>query len=245
VGWVGGPPSHPVRYPNPVTWLKICCNTTLEDATLAATLGADALGFVFAPSKRQVTPAQVAAITPHLPASIERVGVFQSLYPGSDPASIAEAAAIANLTTAQLHGPFPEDLPARLHELAPALKIIQTLHWHVTLPEVATRLAGQLARIAELGHVTRVLIDSQLGAATGGTGVAFDWTAARDVFAAAPSSLQLILAGGLNPANVAGAIAQLNPWGVDVCSGVEAAPGRKDPALIARFIANVRGAQTP
>lgn len=228
-----------------MTWLKICCNTTLEDALLAANHGADALGFVFAPSKRQVTPAQVAAITPHLPASIERVGVFQTLYPGSDPASIAEAAATANLTTVQLHGPFPQDLPARVHELAPALKIIQTLHWRVTHPGMAAHLTAHLKRIAQLGHVTRVLIDSQLGAAAGGTGVAFDWFAARDVFAAAPPGLRLILAGGLTPSNVADAIAQLAPWGVDVCSGVESAPGRKDPALIAKFIANARGAQTP
>jgi phosphoribosylanthranilate isomerase len=81
--------------------------------------------------------------------------------------------------------------------------------------------------------------------AGGGTGVSFDWTAARQVFASAPSSLHLVVAGGLNPGNVARAIAQLAPWGVDISSGVEASPGRKDPALLERFIVNARGTQTP
>jgi phosphoribosylanthranilate isomerase len=228
-----------------VTWVKICCNTTFEDAQLAASLGADALGFVFAPSKRHVTPAQVAAITLHLPAHIERVGVFQSLNPEIDAAEIAQTAQIANLTTAQLHGPFSPTLPEALAKLAPNLQLIQTLHWDLAEPGASTRLAVQLARIAALGHIDRVLIDSKLGAATGGTGVAFDWASAREVFASAPANLQLIVAGGLNPANVEQAIAQLAPWGVDVCSGVESAPGRKSPALVAKFIANARGAQTP
>jgi phosphoribosylanthranilate isomerase len=224
-----------------VTWVKICCNTTLEDATLAASLGVDALGFVFAPSKRQVTPAQVAAITPHLPAHIERVGVFQS----HAPEEIAATTQAANLTTAQLHGPYSATLPESLHKLAPNLQLIQTLHWDLAHPNSATHLAAQLERIAALGHTTRVLIDSKHGAATGGTGRAFDWASAAQVFTNAPASLQLIVAGGLSPSNVAGAIAQLAPWGVDVCSGVESTPGRKDPALIAKFIANARGAQTP
>jgi phosphoribosylanthranilate isomerase len=224
-----------------VIWLKVCCNTTLEDALLAASLGVDAVGFVFAPSKRHVTPAQVAAITPHLPASIERVGVFHS----ANPEYIAHTAATAGLTTAQLHGAFSEDLPEALRKLAPSLQLIQTLHWDLAQPDAAAALSAQLSRIAAFGAVDRVLIDSKLGAATGGTGVPFDWTAARAVFASAPPSLRLIVAGGLSPANVAHAIAQLAPWGVDVCSGVEATPGRKDPALLAKFIANARGTQTP
>jgi phosphoribosylanthranilate isomerase len=228
-----------------VTWLKICCNTNLEDAALAAQLGADALGFVFAPSKRQVTPAQVAAIAPHLPAHIERVGVFQSLNPETDAAMIAAAAQTANLTAAQLHGPFSATLPEALANLAPHLKLIQTLHWDLAHPDASTRLAVQLARIAALGHIDRVLIDSKIGPATGGTGVPFDWASAREVFDSASPNLQLIVAGGLNPTNVADAIAQLAPWGVDVCSGIESSPGRKDPALVAKFIANARGAQTP
>ncbi|MGD0799187.1 MAG: phosphoribosylanthranilate isomerase [Acidobacteriaceae bacterium] len=228
-----------------MTWLKICCNTTLEDALLAASLGADALGFVFAPSKRQLTPAQAAAITPHLPTHIERVGVFQSHTPQTDAPEIAAAAQTAHLTHAQLHGPFSPTLPESLRKLAPNLQLIQTLHWDLAHPNSAPHIATQLTRIASLGHITRVLIDSKLGPSTGGTGVPFDWSAAHQLFTSAPPTLQLIVAGGLTPANVAAAIAQLRPWGVDVCSGVESAPGRKDPALVAKFIANARGAQTP
>jgi phosphoribosylanthranilate isomerase len=228
-----------------MTWIKVCCNTTLEDALLAAELGADALGFVFAPSKRRVTPERAAAITAHLPATVERVGVFQSVDAETDAAEIAAAAATAGLTAAQLHGRFSDGLPEALRALAPGLELIQTLHWDVARPEAAIRVAAQLEGIAAMGEVTRVLIDSKVGAATGGTGVAFDWFAARDVFAGAPAGLKLIVAGGLNPGNVARAIAQAGAWGVDVCSGVEASPGRKDPELVERFIANARGAKTP
>jgi phosphoribosylanthranilate isomerase len=76
-------------------------------------------------------------------------------------------------------------------------------------------------------------------------GVTFDWAAARSLFASAPDGVHLIVAGGLNPRNVAYAIAQLQPWGVDVSSGIEASPGRKDPALLARFIENARTAAAP
>jgi phosphoribosylanthranilate isomerase len=109
----------------------------------------------------------------------------------------------------------------------------------------AAQLEQQILHIAALGIADRVLIDSKVGAAGGGTGVPFDWAAAREVFASAPSSLHLIVAGGLTPVNVAHAVAQLAPWGVDISSGVEASPGRKNPALLERFIANARGTQTP
>jgi phosphoribosylanthranilate isomerase len=228
-----------------MTWIKVCCNTNLEDAALAASLGADALGFLFAPSKRRVTAAQVAAITSQLPAQVERVGVFQSVRAEADAEEIAATAATAGLTAAQLHGVFPESVAGRLREIAPGLRLIQTLHWDIADPDAGARLGVQLERIAALGEIDRVLVDSKLGAATGGTGVAFDWGVARAVFAAAPGSLRLIVAGGLTPANVGEAIAQLAPWGVDVCSGVESRPGHKDPARVAKFIANARGAETP
>jgi phosphoribosylanthranilate isomerase len=89
-----------------------------------------------------------------------------------------------------------------------------------------------------------VLIDSRVRSAGGGTGVAYDWTAARAAFASAPATLQLIVAGGLKPDNVSTAITELKPWGVDVSSGVEASPGRKDPALVEAFLKSAR-VETP
>jgi phosphoribosylanthranilate isomerase len=225
-------------------WVKICGNTNLEDAALAAELGADALGFVFALSKRQVTAAQVAAITPHLPAGVERVGVFDS----HNPDRIANAAQVAGLTAVQLHGGFDEELLEHMSEiLVPGVQIIQTLHWTIgkETADSAEKLASQIERIAALGIADRVLIDSKVGSAGGGTGVAFDWTNARSLFASAPASLHLILAGGLKPENVAQAIGELQPWGVDVASGVEASPGRKAPERLARFLENARAAVTP
>jgi phosphoribosylanthranilate isomerase len=223
-------------------WVKICGNTNLEDAAHAAEYGADAVGFVFAASKRQVTAAQVAAITAHLPAGLETVGVFDS----HNPDWIVNAAQIAGLNTVQLHGGFDEELLRHMDDiLVRGERIIQTLHWTLDDPSSAQRIASELRALRDLGIADRVLIDTKIGTAGGGTGVSYDWNAARAVFAAAPDSLALIVAGGLRPDNIATAIAELSPWGVDVASGVEASPGRKDPALVEDFIQNARGAETP
>jgi phosphoribosylanthranilate isomerase len=222
-------------------WVKICGNTNFEDAALAAELGADAVGFVFAASPRQVTAAQVAAITRELRGPVERVGVFDS----RDAEEIARTAAEAGLTAVQLHGGLDEGLVEQLVErFAGGVKVIQVLHWLVGEGSAADELVGQMERVAALG-VERVLIDSKVGTATGGTGVAFDWGAGREVFASAPKEVRLIVAGGLKPANVVQAITQLGPWGVDVSSGAEASVGRKDPALVEWFIRNARGYQAP
>ena len=225
-------------------WIKICGNTNLEDAQLAAQLGADAVGFVFAASPRQVTASQVAAITPHLPSHVERVGVFHS----RDAGQIAAIASEAGLTAVQLHGTLDGPLAQQLaEEFKGSVRIIQTLHWSVdpATESPAAQLAAQIERIAQLHLADRILIDSKVGAALGGTGVPFDWTAARALFSSAPSAMHLIVAGGLTPENVAHAIVQLKPWGVDVSSGIESSPGRKDPALLARFIQSARAAATP
>ena len=227
-------------------WVKICGNTNLEDAALAAELGADAVGFVFAASRRQVTAAQVGAITMHLPDEVERVGVFDS----HDAGVIAAVAQEAGLTAVQLHGGLDEKLLGQLGDrLAGRVRVIQTLHWEVgdlaAGDSSARQLAGQMEQVARIGIADRVLIDSKVGAAMGGTGIAFDWAAARELFASAPVNVRLVVAGGLTPENVALAVGRLRPWGVDVSSGVEASPGRKDPARLAQFIANARGAKTP
>jgi phosphoribosylanthranilate isomerase len=219
-------------------WIKICANTNLADAQLAAELGADAVGFVFAPSKRQVTVAEVAHITPHLPAHVERIGVFPAL-PAEE---IAQQAQQAGLTAVQLHGGVNLALLQRLHELfLERIKIIQTVHWQINADDTsAAAVTQQLREIAEQGIAQRVLIDSKIGNATGGTGVPFDWSAARAVFANAGDRLNLIVAGGLRPDNVAEAIRGLAPWGIDVASGVEESPGRKSPEKLAAFIKKAR-----
>jgi phosphoribosylanthranilate isomerase len=216
-------------------WVKICANTNLKDAALAAELGASAVGFVFAKSKRQVTVPQVAAIAAALPKTVERIGVFDS----QDADEIAEAASSAGLSGVQLHGAYDQTLVERLYRLlGDGMGIIQTLHWRVGGEDrhTAEQLASQLSRIADAGVVRRVLIDSKVNGKSGGTGVSFDWTAAQHVFPQAPHNLQLILAGGLTPENIAEAVTQLVPWGVDVASGVESSVGRKDSERLARFI---------
>lgn len=216
-------------------WIKICANTNLEDARLAADLGAQAVGFVFAPSARRVTPAQVGAITRELPAHIERIGVFDT----QDAGEILHAVEEGGLTGAQLHGRFNPDLVRGLRGAFPGhVTLIQTVHWNVT-PGAASPgevLRSQLRAIHGEPGIGRVLIDSQVGAATGGTGIAFDWDAAAEVFRVELGDLRLIVAGGLRPANVAEVIRRLEPWGVDVATGVEESPGKKDPRKLEAFI---------
>ena len=222
-------------------WVKICANTTLEDAARAAELGADAVGFVFAKSKRQVTIQQVAAITAALPGGVERIGVFDS----KDADEIAVSVASAALSGVQLHGAYDEAFVERLRSLlSRETNIIQTLHWTLehNSSDVAGQLQRELDRIAAAGTVRRVLIDSKVDGTSGGTGTRFDWGAARAVFSQPAQHLEVILAGGLKPENVDAAIRELCPWGVDVASGVEASVGRKDPERISRFIETAKRA---
>ncbi len=220
-------------------WVKICANTCAEDALMAAELGADAVGFVFAPSKRQVTPAQIGPISAIMPGGVERVGVFAT----GSVEEIAAAVEEAGLTAVQLHGGMDLQFARRLARvLGPAIQIIQTLHWTVdedVASEVVVR--RQLEDIAEDGGGYRVLIDAKIGASNlGGTGRSFDWASARELIGS--QALRMIVAGGLRPENVGEAIRTLRPWGVDVASGVEREPGRKDFEKVRRFIENARGA---
>ena len=223
-------------------WIKICANTNLDDAQLAAELGADAVGFVFAPSPRQVTAAEVARITPHLPEGLECVGVFPAL----EAQQIAGIAQECGLTTVQLHGGVNLELVRQLDEIFNGqVKLIQTVHWQVDAEAAsAAVVAQQLRQIDADGLVGRVLIDTKVGSNLGGTGVSFDWDAARATLAEAGTGLKLIVAGGLRAENVADAIRRLNPWGVDVASGVEQSPGRKSPEKLAAFIRAARDPDT-
>ena len=221
-------------------WVKICANTCVEDALMAAELGADAVGFVFAPSVRRVTAAQVGPISSAMPSKVERVGVFGA----GSVEEIGAAVDEAGLTAVQLHGGMDLDFARRLGErLGPAIGMIQTLHWTVdddTTSAMAVR--AQMEAVAESGAGYRVLVDAKIGASKlGGTGKSFDWASGREVMRSQPA-LRVVVAGGLRPENVAEAIRVLRPWGVDVASGVEREPGRKDVEKVKRFIENARGA---
>ncbi len=218
-------------------WIKICGSTSLEDALLAGEAGADAVGFVFATSPRRVTPAQVAAIVPHLPPTVEKIGVF--VYSGLD--EIYSTVRMCGLTGVQLHSEAGPGVPARLRErLGRELRILRVVHFNAEAVELAV---GQITQHLRNRDIDGVLVDSHTPTAVGGTGVTFDWATARDTFSQnAEARKRLIAAGGLRPENVAEAIATLRPWGVDVASGVEAAPGRKDPNKVREFVARARTA---
>jgi phosphoribosylanthranilate isomerase len=214
-------------------WIKICGNISLADAQMAVDAGADAVGFVFAPSPRRVTPEQVAAIIPSLPVSIEKIGVFVD----ADFAAIAAAVEQCGLTGVQLHSESTDERPAQLRErFGYGLRILRVIHFG---DDAARRL--QVA--SGDSNIDGLLIDSRTATAVGGTGVAFDWKAARAAIFTGQGQLKLIAAGGLSPDNVAQAIAILNPWGVDVVTGVESSPGFKDQKKVQAFVSNAREAR--
>ena len=215
-------------------WIKICANTSLEDAMIAAGAGADAVGFVFAPSPRRVTAEQVAVIVPRLPAEIEKIGVFVD----ATFEEIVATVEAAGLTGVQLQWEAPPELRAALRaRLGTKVRILGVVHFDAAMAE------SQAAQAFD-SNVDAILVDSRTALAVGGTGRAYDWETARQMIFYTSGQSKLIAAGGLTPGNVAEAIATLRPWGVDVVSGVESAPGRKDAAKVKAFIANARAAQT-
>ncbi len=226
-------------------WIKICGNTRREDCLHAAECGADAVGFIFAPGKRTVTPELVASIVPRLPSSLEKVGVFTT----GDPAVIAATVLQAQLTVIQLHRDYD---PTLIHgikqQLLPhriTVQWIQVQTWNAEEPSSAqaTEFASACHKIAAGRLIDRILIDSRVGTASGGTGIPFDWTAAASVLT--DVHLPVIVAGGLSPANVAHALQAIHPYGVDVSSGVELSPGVKDYTAVHTFIKNARSAAQP
>jgi len=192
--------------------IKICGITSEDDALLAVAMGANAVGFIFAPSPRQVPPQRVADIVKRLPREdLLTVGVFRD----HAPRRVVEVVFEAGLQAAQLHGrETPED----------------TMWVRQRIPMVIKAFpAGdpRVARAEEYG-ADAVLLD----AANPGSGQVFDWALAGDL----PEGQKLVIAGGLDASNVAAAISKVKPWGVDVDSGVEASPGVKDPMKVKAFV---------
>lgn len=196
-------------------FVKICGTTSEDDALLAVALGADAVGFIFAPSKRQISPQRAADIAKRLPPEVLTVGVFQNELPSR----VVEIVNRSRLGAAQLHG---HETPAEVAEVKAQVPRVMKVF-------VAGR--PELGRADEWG-TNPILVD----AATGGSGEAYDWSLARE----APAGLRVLLAGGLHSDNVVEAIRAAAPWGVDVATGVEREPGRKDPAKLRAFITAAR-----
>lgn len=198
-------------------FVKICGITNEDDALFAVAMGADAVGFIFAPSTRQVAPQAVYDITRRLPPEVLTVGVFRDEHP-------SRVVAIANrsgVKAVQLHG---RETIEQCHEIAHNVRYV--------IKAFASD-SPHLSKADQYG-TDLVMVD----APSPGSGKLFDWNITSDV----PDGVRLILAGGLDPDNVGDAIHAVEPWGVDVASGVEASPGKKDPTKVRRFISNARAA---
>ncbi len=198
-------------------FVKICGITNEDDALFAVAMGADAVGFVFAPSTRQVAAQQVYDITRRLPPEILTVGVFRDEHPDR----VIDTVHRAGLKAAQLHG---FESPGMVADVAAQVR------WVIKAVVAGSRDA---ARADEFG-TDMILVD----APSPGSGQVFDWSLLADL----PEGPRYILAGGLDPDNVGLAVATANPWGVDVSSGVERSPGRKDPLKVKAFVERARAA---
>jgi phosphoribosylanthranilate isomerase len=214
-------------------WIKICGTTNLEDARTAVEAGADALGFVFyEKSPRKADPGAVREIVQRLPPNIEKIGVFVN-----EPVEkILKTVAHAGLTGVQLHG-----VDSRSRELFGALKARRELNIFLVLQ--ANEISGFDVKEIDKSDTTAIFLDSGTPQLPGGTGKTFNWQAAASGVEAIRKNINVVVAGGLNPVNVMEAIRILKPWGLDVASGVEARPGKKDPEKVRAFIEAVRNAE--
>jgi len=203
--------------------VKICGITSIDDAQAAVEAGADALGFMFyEPSPRYLTPEEAGAIIRELPAHVARVGVFVD----ANEATIRNTATTAGLDTLQFHGNESPDFCTQFK-----LRTIKA--FRVKEGESLGQLAGY--------GTDAWLLDSYVQGVPGGTGERFNWDLAVE---AKRLGCPILLAGGLTPDNAGEAVDQVAPFGLDVSSGVEAAPGRKDAAKMATLIASAKGSST-
>lgn len=192
-------------------WIKICGLTTEAAVEAAIRAQVEAIGFVFAPSKRRVTAQRALELSRNVPASVARVAVFQ--HP--EQALLDEVCEVLR----------PDFVQTDSDDLA-ALKIPDSIRVNPVV---------RAGRALPQALPPRIVFEGPVS----GTGTTVDWSEAAQV----ARRTKLILAGGLNPENVAEAIRVVSPYGVDVSSGVESSPGLKDPALILRFVSAVREAQ--
>ena len=200
--------------------VKICGITDYGDASMAVELGADALGFIFAHSPRQVTPQKARDIISAIPPFAKTVGIFVN----QDPIEINKIVRYCGLDLVQLHG---DESPDFCNELMPyTIKALRIKN------ETSLRTAQ-----AYRGKVRALLLDTYSKDKAGGTGEAFDWQLAIKI---KKLGIPIILAGGLGPSNIDGAISTVRPYAVDVNSGVEKRPGKKSHALIKDLMEKVK-----
>ena len=221
-----------------MTWVKICGTTNLEDALLAVDAGADALGFIFyQKSPRRIEVEAAREIVRKVPDRTDKVGVFvdQSLE------RISEIVNYAGLTAAQIHGKNPTVTAltsAGTKKKATALEKLIFVLAADTLSEGGFEISAETKKQA-----FAFLLDSGSTASPGGTGKTFDWEKTRSAIQELSFLVPIIVAGGLNPGNVAEAMRVFQPFGVDVASGVESAPGKKDAQKVRDFVTAVRKAE--
>jgi len=204
--------------------VKICGITNAADALAAIDAGANLIGFNFyEESPRHITPAQAAEIRSELPKRVKAVGIFVNHLP----ADIIALRSSLNLDAVQLHGDEP---PEAVAQIAPAVPVIKAFRVEPEFP---------LSLLDDYPQAFAFLFDAAHTGQYGGTGRTTDWDAARR----AAQTRRIILAGGLKVENVAAAIRIVRPYGIDVASGVESKPGKKDWGLLRKFVQEVRRAE--
>ena len=216
-----------------MVWVKICGTTNLEDAQAAVDAGADALGFVFAKSPRRVRPEIAREIVRSLPAHIEKVGVFVNETVERIQGIVKEV----GLTGVQFHGYKTLEVPIRIKEQCGSSGELQVT---LACPIPPSGEIGDF--LYQFGNADRVLFDTAVNGKAGGSGQAWNWEVGKAFLELVSNHAKVVIAGGLTPANVADAIRTLHPWGVDVASGVEREPGKKDHAKVRAFVKAAKGA---
>jgi phosphoribosylanthranilate isomerase len=211
--------------------------TNLEDALTAVDAGADAVGFVFyEKSPRNISVEAAREIVEKLPESVEKVGVFVDL----ESERIREIVLAVGLGAVQLHG--DKSMNCLWEDLRPSAQSVGASKLIPMMYAETLRDCGFLINEDVRDQIFAILLDSRSEVTPGGTGATFDWESTRDIVQAISLLVPVIVAGGLTPGNVREAMRLFQPFGVDVVSGLEASPGKKDPEKVRAFVKAVRDA---
>jgi phosphoribosylanthranilate isomerase len=220
-----------------MTWVKICGMTNLEDTLTAVEAGADAVGFVFyEKSPRKISVEAAREIVRQLPEGVEKVGVFVDL----ESEQIREIVLAVGLSAVQLHG--DKSMNCLWEDPRPSAQSVGASRLIPMIYAETLRDSGFLINQDVRDQIFAILLDSRSDGTPGGTGATFDWESTRDIVQAMSLVVPVIVAGGLTPANVPEAMRLFQPFGLDVVSGVEASPGKKDPQKVRAFVKAVRDA---